>query len=210
MKQYPSIDDNWRNHENLSIVAFDKLDGSNIRAEWNLKQGFVRFGTRKRLLNENDDHLGKAITLFNEKYAEKLPKIFARQKWHHEVVCFFEFYGPNSFAGDHQRRDDHTVTLIDVSVYKQGILPPEDFINIFEQLGIPSVLYRGKPTPDFVKSVREGSLVGLGQEGVICKAANPNGKKTSQPVMFKIKRESWIEKVRKICGNNEKLLEEKL
>jgi hypothetical protein len=38
MKEYPSIDREIRFGE--PIYAFDKLDGSNIRAEWNKKRKF--------------------------------------------------------------------------------------------------------------------------------------------------------------------------
>lgn len=56
MKEYPSIpaaaDLLARPDAYLGqpFVAFDKLDGSNIRAEWDRKKGWLRFGSRRRLL----------------------------------------------------------------------------------------------------------------------------------------------------------------
>ena len=47
MKQYPSISHDIRS---VQAYAFDKLDGSNIRAEWHPKKGFWKFGSRTRLL----------------------------------------------------------------------------------------------------------------------------------------------------------------
>ena len=44
MKQYPTIP---KTIQSIDIIAFDKLDGSNIRAEWNPKKGFYKFGSRK-------------------------------------------------------------------------------------------------------------------------------------------------------------------
>jgi hypothetical protein len=43
MKTYPSIS---RDIVGQPIYAFDKLDGSNIRAEWSKKNGFHKFGSR--------------------------------------------------------------------------------------------------------------------------------------------------------------------
>ena len=141
MKSYPSVA--HKMNQEVDIVAFDKLDGSNIRAEWSPKRGFYKFGTRKRMIDETDRHLGKAVLLIKEHYAKVLPKIFLSQRWHQNVVCFFEFYGDHSFAGQHRKEDNHKVVLFDVSVYKQGFVPPKDFIKLFEDAGIPKVLYRG-------------------------------------------------------------------
>jgi hypothetical protein len=205
MKSYPSIARDIRT--DVDIIAFDKLDGSNLRAEWSPKRGFYKFGTRKRLLDENDTHLGKGVVLFKEIYAPKMPKIFARQRWHQSVVCFFEFHGPHSFAGQHRRKDNHTVTLFDVAVHKKGLLPPKEFMNLFIHLGIPKVLYRGKANQDFVRSVRESTLPHMTLEGVVCKAPNPKKKKSGKPIMFKVKSQAWLDKLKEECGENEGLFE---
>jgi len=44
MKSYPSIPGKHTN--GIPLTVFDKLDGSNIRAEWSKKRGFYKFGTR--------------------------------------------------------------------------------------------------------------------------------------------------------------------
>jgi hypothetical protein len=60
MKEYPSIpsaaDLLARSNDYLGrpFVAFDKLDGSNIRAEWDRKKGWHRFGSRRRLLDASE------------------------------------------------------------------------------------------------------------------------------------------------------------
>lgn len=205
MKSYPSIDASIST--GVDIIAFDKLDGSNIRAEWSMKRGFYKFGTRKRIIDETDTHLGKAVTLIKSKYADPLHKIFLSQRWHQQVICFFEFYGPHSFAGQHRREDDHTVTLFDVSVFKQGFLPPREFVRLFEPIGIPKILYEGKANATFIESVRNSTLEGMTLEGVVCKAPNPNKKKTSMPVMFKVKSLAWLNKLREQCGDDENLFE---
>lgn len=57
MKWYPKMfglysDDDapWGQH----CIAFDKLDGSNLRFEWNKKQGWYKFGTRNRMFDRSD------------------------------------------------------------------------------------------------------------------------------------------------------------
>lgn len=52
MKQYPSI--NGQISYEFPVYVWDKLDGSNIRAEWSKKNGFYKFGTRERLLDSTD------------------------------------------------------------------------------------------------------------------------------------------------------------
>jgi len=61
MKEYPSI---GKNVVGEKIYAFDKLDGSQVRAEWNKKKKFYKFGTRTRLLDTNDEYWGEAHKLY--------------------------------------------------------------------------------------------------------------------------------------------------
>jgi hypothetical protein len=194
-------------NQEVDIVAFDKLDGSNIRAEWSPKRGFYKFGTRKRMIDETDRHLGKAVLLIKEHYAKVLPKIFMRQRWHQNVVCFFEFYGDHSFGGQHRKEDNHKVVLFDVSVYKQGFVPPNDFVKLFEDVGIPKVLYRGKANATFIEAVKENTLEGMTLEGVVCKAPNQRKKKTGKPVWFKIKSGAWLRKLQEHCEGDDRLFE---
>lgn len=120
MKTYPTIS---REIVRQPIYAFDKLDGSNIRAEWSRKRGFYKFGSRGCLVGQDNPLLGKAQSLVETKYADDLNSIFRRQRWN-KAVAFFEYYGPNSFAGVHEETDDHTVTLIDINYEKRGIMEP--------------------------------------------------------------------------------------
>lgn len=203
MKQYPSIQ---REIVSGSIIyAFDKLDGSNIRAEWSKKRGFYKFGSRKRLLGEDDPLLGEAISLINNKYGETLPKIFKKQRWN-KVMCFFEFFGLNSFAGIHED-EDHDIILIDIAYDNHGILEPKEFIKIFKQVDTPSMLYHGKMNQEIIKQVRERDLPGMTFEGVVCK-----GKYISpgRPLMFKVKSQEWLDKVKAKYKDNQKMLEDLL
>lgn len=200
MKSYPSITKDIR--DDIHIYAFDKLDGNNIRAEWSSKRGFYKFGSRTQLIDENTKPLGKSIQIIRDKYEEDLSMVFKEHKWR-DVICFFEYHGPNSFAGQHKNNDDLTVTLFDVNPYKECILEPREFIRYFSHLDIPYLLYEGRANASFVRKVRESSLRGLTFEGVVCKGAND--KKTKMPVMFKIKTKAWLDKLKLFCKGDEEL-----
>jgi len=200
MKSYPSIDKDPR--QDVHIYAFDKLDGSNIRAEWNPKKGFYKFGSRNQLIDVTHKPLGEAVTLIKEKYEDHMAMVFKEQGWR-EVVCFFEFLGPTSFAGYHNSSEEHSVTLFDVDVYRHGLLEPREFIKLFGHLDIPKVLYEGKANATFFEQVRTSSLPGVTSEGVVCKGAND--KKTHMPILFKIKTRAWLDKLKAHCGSDDKL-----
>lgn len=189
MKEYPSINKLISNDD---IIAFDKLDGSNIRAEWNSKNGFYKFGTRRRLLDENEPILGQAIQLFKNKYAHVLDKEFKKARYI-KVTVYFEFFGEKSFAGFHEEDDNFEVVLFDIFVEKKGFIPPNDFIKTYAQYGIPAVLYVGKANSDFVKQVKNGALDGMTFEGVVCKGGVD---KHGRVKMFKIKNNEWLSQLK--------------
>lgn len=197
---YPSID---KAVVSAPIYAFDKLDGSNIRAEWTRKSGFAKFGTRRRLLDENEPVLGEAVTLFNEKYADDLNRIFRKERYE-KATAFFEFAGPSSFAGFHED-EKHDITLIDVHKFKQGILPPRDFLKVFAgKVDTAPMLYHGNPNSEFLKSVRERTLEGMTFEGVVCKGGLDSRKRL---IVFKVKSHDWLARLKDKCGDDEAMFE---
>jgi RNA ligase len=193
-------------HTELDVIAFDKCDGSNIRAEWSPKRGFYKFGSRKCLIDEKHEQLGKSVGLIQDTCAAELAKVFKDERWE-KAICFFEFYGPRSFAGNHHEDDDHQVTLFDVNPHKRGMVSPRDFIKLFGHLEIPEVLYEGLADDKFVDAVHNSTLPGITLEGVVCKAPNPNGKKTSQPIMFKLKTKKWLDMLREFVNYDEALFQ---
>ena len=198
MKKYPSIPKipiRKSTSVDQPVYVFDKLDGSNIRVEWSKKKGFHKFGTRKRLLDPNDEMLGKACTLVDEKLAD----IFIEQQWQ-SVTAYFEYHGENSFAGRHNPNDDHRLTLIDVNVYKRGFVSPKDFYNLFRCFDVAELLYHGVINQSFIDVVENGELEGMTFEGVVCKY---NQKKVHK--MFKLKNRAWLEKLREFCGDDENM-----
>lgn len=197
MKQYPSIDGHI---VHAPIIAFDKLDGSNIRCEWDRKKGLHKFGSRKVLLGADHATLGTAASLALAKYGDVLGRVFTAQRWP-KTTCFFEFYGPRSFAGLHEPDDVHTVTLIDVSVFKQGMMRAREFVKLFgDVVEIPRVLHDGNPSQDFIDSVKNSTLAGMTYEGVVCKGAPlKNG---YPPHMFKVKSAAWVQAVKARYGED--------
>ena len=196
MKSYPSIDKLIQG--SYPVYAFDKLDGSNIRAEWTPKRGFDKFGTRKRLLDPNEEPLGEAVRLIledSEELERRLRTLRAQR-----VTCFFEFFGDNSFAGNHED-EDHRVVLFDIDVYKKGLMPPKDFIKFTKGLAVPELVHHGNANTDFVLGVQNGTIPGVTFEGVVCKSATPKG----LVKMFKIKSRAWIDRLKNKCGDDEAL-----
>lgn len=200
MKSYPSITKEVTH--DLNIYAFDKLDGSNIRAEWNSKRGFYKYGTKNQLIDSSSKPWSMAIDLLNDKYSNDLNKVFTDHKWK-DAICFFELWGPSSFAGGHNFEEDLTVTLFDVNPYKQGILEPKEFIQFFGHLDTPKVLYEGHVSVELFDMVKQSTLSGMTFEGVVCKGASTNNAK--MPVMFKIKSKAWLNKLHIHCKGNENL-----
>lgn len=199
MKEYPTI---ARDVVKQPIYAFDKLDGSNIRAEWSRKKGFYKFGKRHGLVGQDDPLLGEAQGLVESAWADDLDTVFRKQRWT-QAIAFFEFWGDNSFAGLHED-EEHRVTLIDIGYEKKGIMPPKEYLKLFGGLAIAQMLYHGNPNADFTDAVRGGSLPGMTFEGVVCK-----GKPVSpgRPLMFKVKNVQWIDKLKGRCGDDTKLFE---
>lgn len=202
MIQYPSIERGFIN-KSEPIYAFDKLDGSNCRSEWNKKKGFWKFGTKERLIDGSDRVFGGAVGLIKAKYEKDLHDIFVKERTE-KATCFFEFLGPNSFAGWHQD-EEHDVTLLDISTHKKGFMLPKKFLKTVGHLDVPKLLYHGNANQLLVEQVRDGTLEGMTFEGIVCKGSYVS---PGRLLMFKLKSSAWIEKVRTFCRGDEKLFSE--
>jgi hypothetical protein len=201
MKPYPSISTKIR--VDVSVYAFDKLDGSQIRAEWSRKAGFCGFGTRKRTLEASHPWLGQAIELTRDKYEAAVQRVFASRKID-QAVLYLEFLGAGSFAGRHLA-EPHDVVLLDVASFGRGLLPPDEFLALFGHLHTAKPLFQGRVDREFVASVRAGTLPGISGEGVVCKS--PEFERRC-PVMFKIKTHAWLDRLRDLCAGNDELFAE--
>lgn len=198
MKQYPSIQ-GMNKAPQLPCIAFYKYDGSNLRFEWNPKRGWWKQGTRTRLFDETDEQFGDAIHLFHSTWADRLDKRFRANKKLRgvkEITCFFEYFGPNSFAGQHEPEDPKQLVLIDVSVHKKGMLDASTFLDWFGDMeGCALVVYKGNLNTALKNAVVNNELYGDDHiplnEGIVCKGGS--GHRTW---MAKIKTADWIRRLK--------------
>lgn len=197
MKKYPSISRDIIYGK--PFYCFDKLDGSNIRVEWSKKNGFYKFGKRNGLLDDSNPILKNSIDVFNNKYSNDLNNIFRKQKYQN-VICYLEFFGENSFAGNHDEKDNFDLKLFDLSVDKKGFLSPQEFLKIFKNIEIANLLYYGNITKDFIFKVQSGELENMTFEGVVCKN---KAKTPGLNQMFKIKNQNWIDKLKNNTSSEE-------
>jgi hypothetical protein len=208
MKEYHHIE-YWK-HGTIGapIVAFDKMDGSNIRCEWSYKLGFYKFGTRNQIINEKADVFGEAIILFMKKYAEPLTEIFKTDKDYRNIknfIVFSEFYGPNSAFGLHDPNDVKDITMFDIWQHQRGWVEPRKFIKKFSNIGIPRVVYEGNLNKSFVKDVHDNKF-GL-VEGVICKGLHETKRVDKRVWMVKAKTADWFERLKNKYGQDAVLKE---
>ena len=196
MKHYESIP-YYGDHWGLPIVAFDKLDGSNLRFEYSHKRGFYKFGSRNVMIDESNEQFGFAIKLFKKKYEESLTQIFKSKDYRHilSFVCFAELLGKKSAFGQHEfGNDEFDIILFDISQYKKGFIQPKQFIRDFSHLGIPKVIYEGNLNMELVQKVKNNEF-GL-SEGVICKGLVKTKKGVDNIYSCKIKTNDWFERLR--------------
>lgn len=199
MQSYPSIGKDFIN--GLDYYIFDKLDGSNIRVEFSLKQGFNKFGTRHKLMSDDSGILNQSKDLIMQ-YEEQTHNIFKKNKWQSGTL-FFEFYGPKSFAGFHEEGDDFKVFLIDSHITKIGFLQARDYLKAFEDsIEMARHLMISKFNKTLVDDIKNGTLEGMTFEGVIGKSVNRN-----KLVRCKVKNAAWISRLKDKCGDDEKLFE---
>lgn len=188
-KQIPGI--NRNKNIGKECFSFYKYDGSNIRWEWNKKRGFYKFGARKRLFDESDEQFGDAVLLFKEKYEEPIAKILTDNFKQEKVVIFTEYFGENSFAGDHCESDEKELKLFDVHIIKKGLLEPKEFLKKFGKLDFTAeLLYEGKFNKQYIEKIRENTDGRL-DEGVVVK-----GGRGHNLWLSKIKTLSYLEKLK--------------
>lgn len=201
MKSYHSLQYWNESFIGNRIWAFDKLDGSNMRFEWNRKRGWYKFGTRRTMIDESNEQFGEVIPMFLDKYGEGLEKVFTDNKKYRNInsfVVFGEYYGENSFAGQHDPNDKKDIVIFDISKYKKGWVHPKDFIKDFEHLHIPDLIYDGIFDEEFVESIKVNSSL---SEGVICKGSKKT-KGNDMVYMFKVKTKNWLTRLKDEFGED--------
>lgn len=194
MKTYPSITNtNYYKFVEGYYHTFLKLDGSNIRAEYNSKQGWYKFGTRTQLLSEADPVFGCIPAMFKSTLSADLQKIIDKNHIK-SMIVFMEFFGDNSFAGSHLESDEKKLVVFDAAIDKKGIVEPAKFIELFyDKVEIPQYLGKILWDREFMEKVKRGDITPT--EGVVGKAKIKN-----QLVMVKAKTNDWLERIKKEKG----------
>ena len=194
MLQYPSIpgfdSKQLKAHDNADVIAFYKYDGSNLRWEWSPKQGWHKFGTRKQLFDQSSPLFNQAIPIFMDTMASDIERrvmqAFGRKV--ERITAFTEFFGPSSFAGQHEHDEAKELKLFDVFIFKKGFIQPKPFLELFGKLPFTAkVVYQGPLTSDFRQQVFNNEL-DL-EEGVIAKG-------TRNEFSLKLKTLDWYTKLK--------------
>jgi hypothetical protein len=194
MIEYPTMI-NSSKAPRKSCIAFDKLDGSNIRIKWTNKKGFSLFGSRTQLIDSSHPHLGGVIEYFKNNYEDKLEDIIKKNfRNEREIVVFGEYLGPSSFAGIHVAEEPKKFVMFDALIghKNEKFMLPQEFIKMFEgKVEIPKVLYRGNLNEQLIKDVRESKYDVF--EGVICKGTERSGAFRGGVWMCKIKTQKYFD-----------------
>ncbi|MBY0229202.1 MAG: RNA ligase family protein [Gemmataceae bacterium] len=204
MKPYPSITNVPDEYLGRACVAFAKLDGSNLRFLWRKKEGWCRFGTRTRLLDPVDPEFGPALGVFRERLADPIAAADAERWRPEEFIVYAEWFGPHSFAGEHDAarlgvacNEPKSLVPFDLSIHKRGMLPPDGFLaTLAEAVPVAPVAHRGPFDAAFIERVREE---GEG-EGVIAKGCE--GKPPHGLWMCKVKARRWLDELRRRHGGD--------
>jgi hypothetical protein len=210
MKEYPSIP-GPAGSPPLPCIAFKKYDGSNLRFLWDRRAGWCQFGTRRRLFTERDPEYGPAVHLFLRKYADGVERVIRGDQYFRraeKVICYCEFFGPHSFAGQHDpahpvlamtgvtSNDPKDLVLLDVNVHRKGLLAPRHFLDAFGQLPVAEVVYEGPLSAEFIEDVRRGKYPVW--EGIVCKGLV--GKAPHGIWMRKVKTFCYLEELKRRFG----------
>lgn len=192
MLQYPSIEgySSAKAHLGKDCIAFYKYDGSNLRWEWSPKQSWHKFGTRKQMFDASTRPWNQAIPLFMDTIASDLEyrvKQLVGKKVE-RITAFTEYFGPSSFAGQHDWDEPKQLILFDVSTYKKGFIRPQQFVELFGKTGYGAQpIYKGRFTEELKQDVLLGRLAV--NEGVIVKG-------TTDEFTVKLKTASWYARLK--------------
>jgi hypothetical protein len=172
-----------------------------MRAEWSAKRGWYKFGSRHRIFDKSDNHFGHTIKLFKEKYGDSLSKILKEVYKVDGGIAYYEYFGPNSFAGKHLQSDIDNglmeLVLFDINIKKKGFVGPTEFLDIFKSVPKAHLVYEGLINQVFIEEVKRGKHLSDEAEGVVVKWGE--GHKLE---MGKIKTNAWLAKVKNVYGEH--------
>jgi len=193
MEQYPEIPGAKKAPLGEKCIAFYKYDGSNLRWEWSRKRGWHKFGTRTELFSPEHPLWGQAVPLW-EQIADDVEKRVRSNGFREieRITAFTEFFGASSFAGVHDEKEPKELKLIDVYLFKKGMVSPRWFLDTFEDTPYSAqVIYQGNLNIEFIRDVRSGKYPVW--EGVVAKG---------EDFRVKIKTEAYMLKLKEVYGLN--------
>ena len=185
-------------------IAFEKYDGTNIHIDFDILIDtndeplccFNSFGTRRDSFYTAKDFISAHPEL------KEVPELIAELQYDHDlgnyliefskhqkcnIKIFAEFFGQNSFAGEHIASDPKQLVIFDIML-DGSLIYPDVFIKDFSQFNIAKVVYKGKYNGQFINDVYEGKY--QINEGVVCK-----GIVNGQVYMTKIKTNAYLKKL---------------
>lgn len=183
--------------------AFEKYDGTNMH--WDFKGAkFVSFGTRRDSFSFDEDgfkefadchpEIADAPRVFDESLSELLFCYHSGMT----ATVFTEYFGPNSFAGQHKPGDSMRHVVIDV-MKGNKFLSPDKFIDMFDgewrkkffthPYDFAKPFYQGKYSGQLVEDIRNGKFPVT--EGAIIK-----GVYNKQVYMAKVKTNAYMERLK--------------
>lgn len=205
MIEYPTILPSSKGPKQ-HCIAFDKLDGSNVRVKYTHKKGFDLFGSRTQLFDKSHPFLGEAVDIFYRDYENPLVYLIEKN-WpnEREVIAFLEFFGTKSFAGWHDKDDPKQLVLFDLMIGHKNrkFLLPQEFIKLTSKFNIktPRIIYEGNFSDQLIKDVRESKYDVFG--GVICKGTQRTGAARGGVWMAKIKTQKYFDLLKGKFGEEE-------
>lgn len=191
MKDYPSIPGaiGQQFSEIPNAYIFDKLDGRQVRVEWNRKHGFHKWGSRHHLIDILSDpdygHAAKPFSKFNRTLHDFLVK-----RWQ-KATLYFELWQEHSLGGVFVPNETYNLTLFDVAPDHEGIIGPKRFLQLFPAVApTPTFLGQDNFTRGFADKVRAGYALGVTFEGVVAKAGDGHKQQRG-----KAKTQKWIDAI---------------
>lgn len=145
------------------------------------------------MMDRSHEQFGDSIDLFHSTVEQDMIQRLSdhfKLKSIERITVFCEYFGPHSFAGNHESTDPKTLKMFDVAIYKKGFIAPKQFIDIFTGATyMPGIAYHGNLNNIFVEQVRNDTE--QFDEGVVCKAQVKD-----RVLMTKIKTKHWLERLK--------------
>lgn len=121
------------------------------------------FVSKTQNVDETSEQFGEAVQYFKNHLLDAIRDVLVNNSKKggaftgvEEITVFFEWYGKNSFSGIHQVGDEMKLCLIDIFLKKKDYLEPKMFYKLFEnnsKIELPELIYKGKLTREFIKSI---------------------------------------------------------